>query len=130
MQNALRSERAGARLRAGDAGYARLRAAEIAVEQAYTATAELAADLPRLRAEAQLSSVVGQDVVKDVASAIVLLSDAMDALVRSHGSMAALGGKIGYRVRGQGGVDKPDENPKPTGLALIVSDGRSAGDAS
>lgn len=127
--NKPRLERRNARLDAADAGLARLRAAEAAIEQAFSATADLAAELPRLRAHARLSTVVGHEAVDDVAITLGHLSAALGGIVRTHGNLARVGSSIGYRTRGTGDVDKPDEQPpKPplghAALNLVGDDAR------
>ena len=108
-----RDERIARRIDAASAGLTRLQAAERAIEAAYTATAEMAADLPRLRADAYLAATVGQPALEETTATLGHLTAALNAIARTHGRMADLGDRIGMRNRLGGVPDKPPEDPKP-----------------
>lgn len=113
LHSVRRDSRRQQRLEAATSSLIRLRAAEQAIEQAFCATAELAADLPRLRAEAKLSTVVGQPAIDDVSATLAHLTAAMGGIVRTHGRLADVGRAVKVRPSLGGDQDKPEDDPKP-----------------
>lgn len=119
-----RDERIARRGDAAAAGLARLQLAERAIEAAFSATADLAADLPRLRTDAYLATTVGQPALDEVTATLGHLTAALSGIARTHGQLAHVGDQIGVRTRLGGVPDKPpEETPKPgiarADLALV-----------
>ena len=108
-----RVNRQNGREHAANASLARLRAAETAIEEAYSATADLAAELPRLRADAHLATVVGHPALEEVSRTIGHLTAALDGIGRTHGQLAQVARQVGVRPRMEGIPDKPPEEPGP-----------------
>ncbi len=75
-------------------GYAVLATAEHSVDTALSDTATLAAELGRLRREAKLSLVVGQEAIDEVVEAVARLNDARRALVRAHNQLSLVKEKV------------------------------------
>lgn len=114
VRRSARALRRDNRQQAADLGLSRLREAETAIELAYSATAELAADLPRLRADANLSTVVGQPVFEELTGTLAHLTAALNGIVRTHGELAQVGRAVRVRPTLEGIPDKePDPDPKP-----------------
>lgn len=110
--NARRALRRADRQQAANLGLSRLREVETAIELAYSATAELAADLPRLRADANLSTVVGQPVFEELSRTLGHLTAAMNGIVRTHGELSEVGRQVRVRPTLEGVPDKEGEAPK------------------
>lgn len=113
LVSARRAGRQHDRMQAATSSLSRLRAAEQAIEQAFSATADLAAELPRLRADARLSTVVGQPALDEVSVTLGHLSEALGGIVRTHGRLAEVGRIARVRPSLGGDPDKPTEDPDP-----------------
>lgn len=88
----------------------RLYAAEAAIDLALVEAAELAAELPRARAEAYLSAVTGQQAFTSAAAGLSALTEARGHLVDVHNTLAALARRLDLDALAIGPVDKPDDN--------------------
>jgi hypothetical protein len=72
--------------------------AEDAVEQALCETMTLASNLGRMRMDAKISVVVGQDAMAALSEAITALTHARGAMVRAHGHLDDVKTQIGCRT--------------------------------
>ena len=87
--------------------------AEAAIDQAFVATARLAAYMPEARQTANVSAELGQDAFLTVSRTIQILSDARQGIVDTHQALAATQGKAGLRERNFGGfIDKASLSPE------------------
>lgn len=83
-------------------------AAERAIDDAFQATAQLAAFMPQARQQAKASAELGQDAYERAAAAIAMLSGARREIIATHSALAATQEKLGMRERNFGGfIDKP-----------------------
>jgi hypothetical protein len=105
----------------GEALATRLHAAEAAIDQALTETAQLAAMLPAARAQAYLSAVTGQRAFDGTAASIGALVRARSHLVDTHNTLAALARRLGLETLAVGPADKPDDEP-PVGTGGTALD--------
>ena len=83
---------------------------EAAIDAAYAHVADFAGRLVRLRAEARLSSTVGQDALDEVTNALAHLGNAQSAMVRSHGKLKITQVRIGCGAVATGGEDKGNQD--------------------
>jgi len=101
--------------------------AENSVEQALCEVASLTGQLSRLRLEANLSIVVGQEAMDALVESITLLSNARGAMVKAHGHLDGVKNQLGCRTVAVGTQEKP---PTDTNTAhndfKIVAVNRSA----
>ena len=82
--------------------------AEAAIDAALAKTAVLAAALPAARAEAELSAVLGQEVVERLSETISAIAQARRGIVETHKELAAVSSQIGLgAVAFGGGGHKP-----------------------
>lgn len=93
---------------------ARLYALEGAIDTALAEAAQLAAALPRARADAYLSAVTGQRAFDGTASAVVALTSARAHTVQVHQTLAALARRMGLDDLAIGPLDKPEDTPPRT----------------
>jgi hypothetical protein len=91
-------------------------AVENAIDAALTQAAELTAVLPKARAEARLSAIVGQAALDQTAAALAALVEARRCIVDAHEQLDTVRGQIGLRE-----VDFGDLAPKPS---LATGDAR------
>lgn len=81
--------------------------AEIAIDQAFVATARLAAFMPEARQMANVSAELGQHAFQTISKTIQILSDARKGMVETHQALAATQEGMGMRERNFGGfIDK------------------------
>lgn len=92
---------------------AKLYAAETALDLALTEVADLAALLPRARADAYVAATTGQGAFTGVSGCIASLTEARAKLVHTHRSLAALARAMGMETLAAGPVDKPEDQPTP-----------------
>lgn len=86
----------------------RLFAAEVAIDAALTAAAELNAVIPVARTRANISAVVGQCAVESAAGTLSALVNARRYIVDTHNRLKETQDQIGLRtVSFGGGTDKP-----------------------
>ena len=109
-------------LTVGEALAARLYAAEIAIDEALSETASLAAFLPKARAEAFLSATTGQKVFDDAAAGIGALTEARARIVGVHRGLATIARKLGLDDLAAGPVDKPEDRPPVGGKSFLAKE--------
>lgn len=97
------------RLAIGEDLAARLYAAELAIDRALIETANLAAALPKARAEAWLSIVTGQRAFEGAAATIGALAEARAHIIQTHKTLSALARTLGLEVLAVGPLDKPGD---------------------
>ncbi|WP_031235863.1 hypothetical protein [Asticcacaulis sp. AC402] len=90
--------------------------AENAIELALCQSATLISELSRMRMEARLSAVVGQDALDSAADVILKLTEARRAIVQTHGHLNDVKVQIGCGAVAAGDVEKP---PKPTSAGML-----------
>ena len=78
-------------------------AAEAAIDQALSAIATLQASLPETRLEVQISAVIGQDVIEDVANSLASVVAVRRTIVGVHGKLEELKGCAGLKEVAIGG---------------------------
>lgn len=88
---------------------------EGAIDGAYKALAELAANLPELQRSAGLSAVYGHELFGMVNRSQASIVVARDDIVAAHNRLYALKRKLGIEVVATGPVDKPDPWTEPGG---------------
>lgn len=87
--------------------------AEAAIDQAFVATARLAAYMPEARQMANVSAELGQDAFLTVSRTMQILGDARQGIVETHQALAATQGRAGMRERNFGGfIDKASLSPE------------------
>lgn len=97
---------------------AQLHAGETKTDDALHQLGLLCAELPRMRQEAQLSAVVGQDLFDGMARAYAAMAEARKHLVQVHDSFERVRLQLNLTpVTGAGGTDKPPSNEVRSGLA-------------
>lgn len=93
-------------------------AAEAAIDSALSAVASLTAMLPTARIDANLSAVVGQNVIDRTTETIAALAEA-------HRELHEVQHQIGLGAIALGGVDKPEENlARPRGRLRVAASAR------
>ena len=93
--------------------------AETAIDQAFEATARLAAELSRLRLQTQTSAVVGQEAFDELTEALTHIGRGRAAMVRAHGRLDDVRTRIGCRHVAAGGQGKYPDGPE---VANITSE--------
>jgi hypothetical protein len=100
-------------------------AAEAAIDSALSAVASLTAMLPNARIDANLSAVVGQNVIDRTTETIVALAEARRGIVETHRELHEVQHQIGLGALALGGVDKPEENMvRPRGRLRVAASAR------
>lgn len=92
----------------------RLYALETAIDAALSEASELAAALPRARAQSYLSAVTGQKAFDQTAATLVALTSARGHAVQTHQTLAALARRLGLDDLAIGPLDKPEDSPPRT----------------
>lgn len=69
--------------------------AETAIDAAIAKTTELAGAIPALRAQANLSAIVGQDAFERATQIVMALSEARRAVVETHKELSQVQKQIG-----------------------------------
>lgn len=87
-----------------------LRAAEQSADLFLSSTAKLMSTVVESRTTANLSAVVGQDVIDNISNALSTTADSRRSLVEAHNCLAAIGEKFGLDVFAYGGGEGK-ENP-------------------
>lgn len=100
-------------------------AAEAVIDGALTAVASLTAMLPTARIDANLSAVVGQNVIDRSAQTIAALAEARRGIVETHHELHGVQHQIGLGGVALGGVDKLEEETQRPGGRLRVAARRS-----
>ena len=93
--------------------------AERAIDTAFKATAQLAADMSHARLEANISAVVGQDAFDEICETLASLGRSRAALVRTHGRLDDVRTQIGCRTIAAGGEDKYPQNQARLALKSV-----------
>jgi hypothetical protein len=88
----------------------RLFAVENAIDTALAQAAELTAALPKARADARLSAIVGQAALDRTAASLAALVEARRCIVDAHEQLDIVRDQVGLRE-----VNIGDVGPKPTG---------------
>ncbi len=97
-------------------------AAEAAIDGALSAVAALTAMLPTARIDANLSAVVGQNVIDRSTETIAALAQARRSIVETHRELHDVQHQIGLGAVALGGIDKPEENaPRPSGRLRVAA---------
>jgi hypothetical protein len=94
--------------------------AEDAVERALCETMTLASNLGRMRMDAKISMVVGQEAMGALSEAITALTTARGAMVRAHGHLDDVKTQIGCRTVAVGTLI--DKGSAKTDLQVVASD--------
>ena len=82
-------------------------AAEVAIDEAFVAIAQLAAFMPQARQRVNVSAELGQDAFLKISRTMQILSDARQGMVETHQALAATQVLAGMRERNFGGfIDK------------------------
>jgi len=90
-------------------GAEQLLTAENAIEMALCEATALTSSLGRMRMDAKLSMVVGQDAMGALVEAINALTNARGAMIRAHGHLDTVKTQIGCRTMMSGTMgDKPE----------------------
>ena len=84
---------------------------EASMDETFQKVAEFASYITRARGEANLSAVVGQDVVESLVDTLAKLGSARGALVRTHNNLGQLKDEIGLRHVAIGPTEKPASSP-------------------
>lgn len=102
----------------------RLYAAEAAIDRALAEAAELAAFLPRARAEAMIAATTGQAAFESSAAAIAALAAARGHVAHTHRTLDALGRRMGIDVSATGPMDKPENDlpNRPSGARVLFNE--------
>ena len=100
-------------------------AAEAAIDSALSAVAALTAMLPTARIDANLSAVVGQNVIDRTTETIAALAQARRGIVETHRELHDVQHQIGLGAIALGGVDKPEEDvARPGGRLRVAASAR------
>ena len=97
--------------------------AEVAIDQAFVATARLAAYMPEARQMVNVSAEIGQDAFLTVSRTMQILSDARQGIVETHQALAASQGRAGIRERNFGGFIDKASLPSERELMLVENVG-------
>ena len=82
-------------------------AVENAIDAALRGAAELTAALPKARADARLSAIVGQAALDRTAASLAALVEARRCIVEAHEQLDTVRGEIGLREVNIGDLGKP-----------------------
>jgi hypothetical protein len=105
------------------AGAHQLVSAEDAVERAFCETAELASSLGRMRMDAKISMVIGQDAMNALMEAMTAMTTARAAMVRAHGHLDEVKTDIGCRTVAMGtGLSKKKGSTSELSIVGFESD--------
>lgn len=104
---------------AADAVANKLFEAEDALDIALAAVAGLAMTMPSARKEANLSVMYAQDAFEGATETLAHLTRARRTIIDTHKALAVARDQLGLRhFMGGAGNDKPETDPKPTGVYL------------
>lgn len=93
--------------------------AEEALDIALAAVASLAVTMPQARKGARLSVMYGQDAFEGASQTLALLTQARRTIIDTHKALSVAQEQLGLRHFSVGPEnDKPETNPKPTGVYL------------
>lgn len=94
-------------------------AAEDAIDAALARVAELNGSLVTARIEAELSAIVGQEVIEMAAATFAALAKARADIVETHNRLSETKAQIGLRTVGVGELGKPPEVGKRVHLQVV-----------
>ena len=86
------------------------------LDTAFSTAGQLAMALPRARAEARLSAVVGQHAFEMLGQAMMAIGQARGHAVQSHRILEKVGKTIGFDADGYG-----DNHPKPPETTGVIT---------
>ncbi len=100
---------------------------ENAIDIALHQSANLIGELTRMRLDANVSAVVGQDAMASAAAVVVKLTEAREALVRTHRDLDEVKIQIGCRTVAVGtGLGKPEKDSSSSTTGHLIDAGETA----
>lgn len=96
-----------------------LYASEDAIDAALTQVAKFVAQLPAARQEAKFAACVGQDAIAQAIAAMTALSEAREAMVKAHDSLAVVRDQFGLAPVGFGSDPRKPAYPKFAELTVV-----------
>ena len=96
-----------------------LYATEDAIDNALTQVAKFVAELPAARQEAKFAACVGQDAIAQAVAAMMALSEAREAMVKAHDSLATVRDQFGLTPVGFGSDPRKPAYPAQAELTVV-----------
>ena len=96
-----------------------LYASEDAIDAALTQVAKFVAELPAARQEAKFAACVGQDAIAQAVAAMTALSEAREAMVKAHDSLAVVRDQFGLAPVGFGSDPRKPAYPAFAELTVV-----------
>lgn len=103
-------------------GAKQLRVAENTIETAFCDVADLASQLGRMRLNANMSAVVGQDVIDELAQTMAILAQARGSIIKVHGHLNEVKNHMGCATVAVG----QEEDKRPKGQLHAIKEHRAA----